>query len=364
MTTIAAVQRDSKAVLTGGGIFGAVQAALMAAFEQASGLPFFKSFPGGVFCTSVGAINGASVWPLRETGKPVVGTSKLNGVYLNRIADAFRKRWLGLGGVLGKYKYDTSNFEDLLEETFGDIRLSEFDDGLNIIVYDLANNKIRVLSSQKATQDKTEDFYIRDVLRAAMNAPYFFEMIPITNMAGEECDFADAGIVNKDFTDGACEAAEDKENLVLTTFATGHRRGISYTVKDLGRGIRSLSKLATIQIDHSANRADRKTRNALDDPQYTRLDVDIGDSDVDMVSRKIEKVTPYAEKAVRENALNGVFARAVHNIHGPNWKLGNIDLPPEPRQVEIKLPRIPLKFSLSWRRPTEHAEPAPVITNE
>lgn len=308
-----ALSARSIGVFPGGGTQGLISVALARAFEARSGLMFHENFDQ-VEGLSVGALNASALWPLRDTGMPVLSTAQLHNVYLTEIEDAFVPKKWSLGGLLDN-KYDIANLEKLMQKTFGDLKLSDFEDGLHIHVVDLKTQAVRTLRSEDARLNPSEDFYMRDLLRAAVSAPYYFSPIEIKNIAGGAEKFVDGGLFSSDpsllaFIKARTEGA-DPTLTAITTFGTGNKNNENVSLSDLDGGLAKISNMLSVMFKSKANTMDELLRIELG-PRYVRLDTDLSNSGINIVAHHISDVVPYAERAVIENQSN--IMQALYNI--------------------------------------------------
>jgi patatin-like phospholipase/acyl hydrolase len=300
----------SLAVFPGGGTQGLISVYLAGSFERASERPFHESFDR-IAGVSVGSINAAALWPLAKTGEPLMSTESLREFYETQLDGAFKKNWWSLGGLLDN-QYDLSGFEKILKHHFGDLKLSDFADGLNIYVVDLETNQLRCLSSEMAKRDPTEDFRMTDLLRTAIAAPTYFDTVEIKNGAGETVHFIDAGVMaaNPSFVEFFANEHMARA-LAITSFGTGNTNMLKLKSGDLNGGVADVGS-GTLSTIFRATNVTYSTmiRNRLGD-RFTELDVDLKDSGLGMIS-DIEDVIPHAQRAVRENTHR--IIEAVHQI--------------------------------------------------
>lgn len=300
----------SLAVFPGGGTQGLISVYLAGSFERASERPFHESFDR-IAGVSVGSINSSALWPLARTGQPLMSTASLREFYETQLDGAFKKNWWSLGGLLDN-KYDLSKFEKILKSHYGDLKLSDFADGLNIYVVDLETNQLRCLSSEMAKRDPAEDFRMTDLLRAAIAAPTYFDTVEIKNMAGETVHFIDAGVMasNPSFVEFFANEHMARE-LAITSFGTGNTNALKLKSGDLNGGVADVGS-GTLSTIFRATNVTYSTmiRNRLGD-RFTELDIDLKDSGLDLIS-DIEDVIPHAQRAVRENTHR--IIDAVHQI--------------------------------------------------
>lgn len=314
----------SVGVFPGGGKLGLISVLLAERFEEISGKAFHESFDR-LHGTSVGAINAAMLWPLAKTGQPAHSPTTLKDGYYDEMDDLFAINHFSVGGLFGS-KYKGGNIEGLLEKTFGDIKLSDFADGLYIHVVDFDTKEEISLSSTDAKTDPTKDFYIKDLLRAATAFPMGYDQVTIHDMEGNERRFTDGGVFAPDpsfVVYQRTKADVPRENIVLTSFGTG-KEDHDLTLEDLNGGA-VLSGLSTLKAVFMAAAKTNETllRNAMGD-RYTTLDHDITGTDLDMVS-DMKDIRPVAEEAAdaNEEEIRKALTE-IHKIH-PVQEITQID---------------------------------------
>lgn len=292
-------------VFPGGGTQGIISVYLADQFSDMSETPFHEKFDQ-VAGLSVGALNAATLWPLRSTREPLMDTNELKNFYETKLDGAFKENFWALKGLLDN-KYDIEGLEGLIDGIFGDLKLSDFADGLHIYVVDVEHHNLRRLSSEEARSNPSEDFYMSDLLRAAVAAPFFFEPVEIKNMAGEDVKFVDGGLFSADPSYMEYFAAEidleDDSNIAVTTFGTGHTNSEDLDLNDLNGGALKGGNMLASVFKSKANTFDDMLRQKLGD-RYTMLNTDISYSDLGIISTDINEVVPYAQKAADENVEN------------------------------------------------------------
>ena len=340
MSNFSLADKRSIGVFPGGGTQGVISAYLAEDFETRSGLPFHENFDQ-IEGLSVGALNASLLWPLANTGKPLRTAAELKGIYLTQIDDAFRYKTLSLGGLLDN-KYDITGLEKLITGIFGDLKLSDFADGLHIYVLDVSTKELRTLSSENAKTNPQNDFNMRDLLRTAVSAPYFFKPVEIRNMAGEPVLFIDGGLFSSDpsfkaYFD-AKEALKPGIDISLTVFGTGHKNNEQVTTKDLQGGVGSLNNVLNVLFKSKAKTFDSMLKQALGD-SYVRMDVDLSNTGIGIVADDIAQVVPHAERAVREN--RDKIDWALENIHKAR------ELPPNVIPFDFSTPEPPMNIAVN-----------------
>ncbi len=304
----------SVATLNGGGTMGLLTVHMIAAFVDRSGKPFHESFDQ-VHGVSVGSLNAAAIWPLERDSRPLATPEELKTMYYASMDDVFSEgNWTSLWGTVGN-KFDAEGIETLLKKTFGDTKLSDYKDGLNIHVFDLDTQQEVAFSSDEAKLDPSRDFYMRDLLRVATAAPTYFRQKTIQNLAGKDVELTDAGIYSSNPSFVTYMRLEDSgidpENIVMTNFGTGVRKNEKVKASDLNDGIIGSGGTTIGSVFRGATNTHEQLLVRRMGHRFTVLDLDITGEDVTITS-SMKDLAPYAERAVTEN--EGLMDKALYQI--------------------------------------------------
>ncbi len=286
---------------TGGGSLGLISAYMAEEFEEETGKRLYEH-ADRLAGTSVGALHAATQWPLENTGKPLFEKGQLREFYENELhGTLFPKRLTSVFGLFGpRYKLD--RIESAVDKIFGDLKLSDFKDGLHIHVVDRETGRPRIFKSEDAKQDPSENFMMRDLLRAAIAAPLVFKQVAIKNMAGETMHITDAGKFTNDPSfwayDDAIKEGYDPQELSITTFSTGHNEKTRMADPNSGLYGSGISE---------ARKHFEVVANGLHDVLYHRLGADfvfigypLPEGEISMTS-DVEDIKPFAEQAAKNN---------------------------------------------------------------
>lgn len=98
-------------------------------------------------------------------------------------------------GILDE-KYDATSLEGLLEQYFGDLRLSQLLKPCLIPAYDIRRRETRFFTQHDfaTKRDKGDDFLVRDVCRATSAAPTYFEAALVQSLSRVSYPLVDGGV--------------------------------------------------------------------------------------------------------------------------------------------------------------------------
>src|SRR5690606_21248192 len=104
------------------------------------------------------------------------------------------RRFLSRFGLLSE-RYNDTVFKNVLEDYFGDCKLSELLKPCIITAYNIELRKNHLFRQQKAISNgKSRDFYLRDVCRATSAAPTYFSVAEIFSLANTRYPQVDGGV--------------------------------------------------------------------------------------------------------------------------------------------------------------------------
>ncbi len=100
-----------------------------------------------------------------------------------------------LWSILGE-KISEKKLEDVLNNAFGETKLSELTKATCLLSYDI-NQRKPIIFAQHDALLKNEDFYVKDLLRASSAAPTFFKSIQVKSIGSnqKQLDLIDGGVV-------------------------------------------------------------------------------------------------------------------------------------------------------------------------
>lgn len=91
-------------------------------------------------------------------------------------------------------KYSADAFEEMLEDYFGDLRLSDLLKPCLITAYDIKRKSTMFFTQHDAGKMDKHDFLIRDVVRATTAAPTYFEAAKIKSLTDVSFPLIDGGV--------------------------------------------------------------------------------------------------------------------------------------------------------------------------
>ena len=146
--------------------------------------------------TSTGGILTLAYLTPNENNRPKLKATEAVNLYLDRgdeIFDVNLWQKIKSGKGITDEKYDASELEEALDDTFGDIMLSNLLKPCIISSYDIRNGKPHFFKQHKA-QNNISDFKVKDVARATSAAPTYFETARIKNKLGTPYPLIDGGV--------------------------------------------------------------------------------------------------------------------------------------------------------------------------
>lgn len=229
--------------IDGGGIRGVIPAVIIAAIEEQTGHPASKLFDL-IAGTSTGGILALGLAKPGLDGRPSFAASDLVQLYERRGPEIFRRTFyrtvVGLGGLL-RPRYSSDNLDGVLEEYFGDTRLSDALTELVIPSYDVEQRNPIFFTTYFAKNRPGFDHPMKEVARATASAPTYFPAAR-RDLNGKYLALIDGGIFANNPT--LCAYGEAKrlwpnaaeEQFVFVSIGTGqHARPMFYDrVKNWG----------------------------------------------------------------------------------------------------------------------------------
>jgi patatin-like phospholipase/acyl hydrolase len=170
--------------IDGGGVRGLIPVRILQEIETRTNKPIPQLFDIITGTSTGGLITSALITP-NQKGTPRYNAKDLMNFYLNDSLNIFapsifRKVLIGFG--LWGSKYDRSNYDQILLQTFGNTLLSQALCPIFIPIYAIDKNKPFIASSFFAKQSNTNDFYLKDIVAATSAAPTYFTPVKFKNL--------------------------------------------------------------------------------------------------------------------------------------------------------------------------------------
>ena len=213
--------------LDGGGIRGAIPAAVLTAMEQKTGRRIHEMFDL-ISGTSTGGILAVGLTKPNAQGQAQFSAKDLLDLYSKQGETIFPQSvWRDL--TTGRYtldqKYPSDGIEGVLKSYFGDARLKDALTSLLVTSYEIETRVPWFFRSDRAQQDPEYDFPMWQVARATSAAPTYFQPEQVAQLNGQT-PWA--------FVDGGCFA----NNPAMCAYAEARRLnpGADILVVSLGTG--------------------------------------------------------------------------------------------------------------------------------
>lgn len=213
--------------IDGGGIKGIIPGMVLVNLEErlktktnnpeASITDYFDFFAG----TSTGGILiSLLLCPSDENpNRPKFSAKEALDLYLKYGSEIFQNK--GFKKILAQFgwvteKYNNKAWEDILEQYFGNVKLSQLIKPCIITAYNIELRKAHFFRQSVAVKrGNSRDFYVKDVCRATSAAPTYFSVAEIYSLAGVRYPLLDGGIFATNPTLSAfVEIKKDPEEII------------------------------------------------------------------------------------------------------------------------------------------------------
>lgn len=189
--------------IDGGGIRGIIPCTILSFIESQLGYPLGRVFDL-IAGTSTGGIITLGLAAPDNDGGSRYSPSDLRKLYLENGSKIFGERQDDLISRIGSITkitdmilqkpYDETEFEELLNDYFGETKLSDCLTNTLVTSYEIQKGKPFYFSSRLAMKSKDEDFLMREVCRSTSAAPVFFEPSVVKFEKEEELALVDGGV--------------------------------------------------------------------------------------------------------------------------------------------------------------------------
>ena len=202
--------------IDGGGVRGIIPARFLQALEEMSQQPIHTLFDLIVGTSTGGLVALGLTCPNQKHSGPQYRAKNIVDFYLKESASIFKGsllRNMRTGVGLWGAKYDRKPLDAILENFFGDVRLSEALSKVVLPTYSLIEKAPHLFSSTEARDTKI-DYWMRDIAGATSAAPTYFDPKIFQDNQGKKCIDIDGGIfANNPESIAAMEAYKQQPNL-------------------------------------------------------------------------------------------------------------------------------------------------------
>ena len=293
---------EAKKVLSidGGGIRGIIPAMLIAEIERRTERPASDLFDL-IAGTSTGGILALGLALAGPDGKPVFSAADGVAIYEEQgpkiFTRAAKDMMHSLGGVLHE-RYHPDGLVEILQEVFGERRLSEALTDVLLASYEVTRRETFIFSSRLAQVDPHHDFLMWEAVRSTTAAPTFFPPNLVVDPGGRTHVFIDGAVFAN--SPAMCAFAEiEREHLgsdvVIASVGAGDltQRFEYEQVHDWGAA-HWARPLLEIVLDGSADTSDRVLGELLGEARYYRFQQELHEA-----SDALDNVKPANLRALR-----------------------------------------------------------------
>ncbi len=175
--------------IDGGGIRGIIPSTILEEIEKRTNKSIFESFDL-ISGTSTGGILVLGL----SKGFPAKDITKLYELKGSKI---FKRSLMDNIRVLRPFlspKYSSRGIDEVLNEFFGETRLSESLTTTLVTSYEIEARRSYFFKSHKALEDVRDDFLMRDCARGTSAAPTFFSPSRFSSLGGDEVSVVDGAM--------------------------------------------------------------------------------------------------------------------------------------------------------------------------
>lgn len=301
--------------IDGGGIRGLIPALVLHEFERRAGRPVHELFDL-VVGTSTGALLTLGLTTPTTGGAPRYTAEELAALYLDEGPAIFSRGLLyraRSGNGLLRPRYPAAGLEDVLERTFGEVRLSELLGDVLVTAYETEQRDPFLFRSRRARDRADADFRVRDVARAATAAPTFFAPVRVEGGDGASWTLIDGGVfANNPAMVAVVEAisAYERTDILSVSVGTGDlTRPLPYERIRTWGPLRWARPLIDVVFDGVASTADfqagRLAQQTAAVAEHLRLDIPLttASDDIDDTSaRNLRALQELAAQLLRDRS--------------------------------------------------------------
>jgi len=260
--------------------------------------------------TSTGGILALAYLTPNNDNRPKLTAQEAVNIYLNRgdeIFDVSSWQKIKSGYGITDEKYNASELEEALEDTFGSLKLSDLLKPCIISSYDIRNGKPHFFKQHKS-KNEIYNFKLKDVARSTSAAPTYFETARVKNDVGTPYPLIDGGVfVNNPslvaYSEVRSMTFKDFDNfptakdMMIVSIGTGSKsKGYEYKkAKDWGavawiKPVIEIMMSGNSQTVHYHLKQIFGTLDEHDQADYHRLEPDVITADSEMDNASIENL--------------------------------------------------------------------------
>ena len=292
--------------------------------------------------TSTGGILTLAYLTPNEENRPKLSAQDAVNIYLDRGDEIFDvSAWQKIKsgkGILDE-KYNASELEEALEDTFGDLKLSNLLKPCIITSYDIRNGKPHFFKQHKS-ENGIYNFNIKDVARATSAAPTYFETARIKNELGTPYPLIDGGVfVNnpalvaysevRSMNFSGIEHLPTAKDMMIVSIGTGsvskkyeYKKAKNWGAVGWIKPIIEIMMSANSQTVHYHLMRIFETLNDSDKKDYHRLEPKIVNADTEMDNARVENLQKlkedglsYISEANIDKELNDIVQKLIDYNH-------------------------------------------------
>lgn len=317
--------------LDGGGIRGIIPALVLAELERRTGRPIWTLFDL-IAGTSTGGILALGLVKRKGRAKKAAYRAQdLVALYEEDGPRIFQRsvwhRVRSMGGV-SEEKYPSEGIEAVLQEKFGESRLTEALVPVLVAAYDIEMRHPHFFKSHKARKEpNTRDFLMRDAARATSAAPTYFEPARIQPVGGgDHVSLVDGGVYANNpaacaLVECICDFGANATDVVMLSLGTGEltRPIFHEEAKDWGLA-KWAQPVLNVVFDGVSDTVDYQVANILKslsgESSYLRMQTQLheGNDDMDDAgSTNLRVLKLLAKELIRQHdeELDAMAARLV-----------------------------------------------------
>ena len=268
--------------IDGGGIRGAIPAAVLAELERRAGRPIAELFDL-VAGTSTGGILAAALTVPGPHGRPRLSAAEVAERYDQlgpRVFDRSLLRRITTADGLIDERYGSEGLREALDEELGDALLSQALTGVLLTAYDLELRRAVFFRSWQARADPALDFRLADAVLATASAPTYFAPARVAGVAGGRVGtLVDGGVFATN--PAMCALAEVArmgrlDEVRVVSLGTGSKTDPIWWEEARGWGrLEWAQPILDVVFDGAADTVDFQAEQLLPDGSYHRFQTEL-----------------------------------------------------------------------------------------